>query len=935
MGFDRPPLSLLRRTLLLAACLPALVLAGCDQSPEERVEAQLKTAQERLAGGDLAAALIDLKNVVQTDPKNAEGRWLLGEVHFRLGDFASAEKELSRARDLGLQTPEVRLLLAQALLGQENYDRVVSETPAATDLASPMMRELLVARGDALLGLGKLQEAEQHFLDVIEVAPQANAYAGLARVAFARRDYEKALSLLGMGIELSPEDPQLHAMAGSLHVALRQESEAEAALQRALELDAGNYPALVNLAKLRVQHREYEKANELVDRLMEIAGQRLSVMTLKSYVALALGDYQTADRWSRQVLAHDGENSTALYVSGATAFALNQLERAHSHLTRYLKFAPNDSDARSLLSEAKALLASDTGNQVASLGERFSHVSLTALDAGELQASRRMLEAMASRTPDNPGLRARLSIMRAAGGDPRRAEEELEEGLELDNESEHQSDLDRATAALVLSYIERQNYQAAIEESLVFQKRRPELPTPYSLLAMSYLAAGQAVSARHALEEGLQKFPASIELLGNLSALETRAGNIEQAIAASKRLIAANGEHYPTLLRLSSLSLRAGDNEGAKAWARRAIDANPDSPGPKILLARLFLAENQHQEALQMLSALRQSFPNDLQVLTVLGEAQLDMGRQKEAIATLEQLTEAAPDSAGAHYLLARAYGLGGETEEMVQAFHKALDIDPYHYRTLVAYSRYLMRESKLDDAKELVGRLERDADGNPEVIKLAAELALLQADYPAAIDKFEAARAGFAKGGVFDQSISVNLSNAYWESGARDKSMEVLQEWLAHEADDPLVRLKLASRLSAEGQDEKAAEELMRVIAVDPDNWVARNQFALLLRSQGSLDAARSQAETAVEQSGRNPLVMDTFGTILLAHGDSDGAVSVLDEAHRKSPEVPVLGLHLGQALAAAGRQQDARKVLEKFLSQPAAFTERAEMERLRRSLN
>src|SRR3546814_12505709 len=118
MGFDRSLLSLLRRTLV-AICLPALLLAACDQSPEERAEALLKTAQERLVDGDLAAAVIDLKNVVQTDPQSAEGRRLLGEVYFRLGEFARAEKELSRAWDLGLQQPEARLLLTQALPGQE------------------------------------------------------------------------------------------------------------------------------------------------------------------------------------------------------------------------------------------------------------------------------------------------------------------------------------------------------------------------------------------------------------------------------------------------------------------------------------------------------------------------------------------------------------------------------------------------------------------------------------------------------------------------------------------------------------------------------------------------------------------------------------------------------------------------------------------------
>src|SRR3546814_15030975 len=37
MGFDRSLLSLLRRTLV-AICLPALLLAACDQSPEEGSE---------------------------------------------------------------------------------------------------------------------------------------------------------------------------------------------------------------------------------------------------------------------------------------------------------------------------------------------------------------------------------------------------------------------------------------------------------------------------------------------------------------------------------------------------------------------------------------------------------------------------------------------------------------------------------------------------------------------------------------------------------------------------------------------------------------------------------------------------------------------------------------------------------------------------------
>src|SRR3546814_1189692 len=82
----------------------------------------------------------------------AEARFLLGRIHLKLGDARSAEKELLRARELGLSDPELDLLLAYSQLGQQEFDAVVSGIDEELKADRALERDLVVARGEALLG---------------------------------------------------------------------------------------------------------------------------------------------------------------------------------------------------------------------------------------------------------------------------------------------------------------------------------------------------------------------------------------------------------------------------------------------------------------------------------------------------------------------------------------------------------------------------------------------------------------------------------------------------------------------------------------------------------------------------------------------------------------------------------------------------------------
>ena len=67
----------------------------------------MQSARDYIAARDDRAAAIQLRNALQQQPRNAEARFLLGQVLARTGDFLGAEKELRRALEYGYPADRV------------------------------------------------------------------------------------------------------------------------------------------------------------------------------------------------------------------------------------------------------------------------------------------------------------------------------------------------------------------------------------------------------------------------------------------------------------------------------------------------------------------------------------------------------------------------------------------------------------------------------------------------------------------------------------------------------------------------------------------------------------------------------------------------------------------------------------------------------------
>ena len=125
--------------------LSLLFLAGCSVDDDFNEAEYLKKAESFYKAGDLRSSMIELKNVLKHNPKNANARYMLALNYIEAGNGKTAEKEISRAIDLGYNRQSALPVLLRTLLLQRRY----ADVKKKLDLGDAELQnelELLVMR---------------------------------------------------------------------------------------------------------------------------------------------------------------------------------------------------------------------------------------------------------------------------------------------------------------------------------------------------------------------------------------------------------------------------------------------------------------------------------------------------------------------------------------------------------------------------------------------------------------------------------------------------------------------------------------------------------------------------------------------------------------------------------------------------------------------
>ncbi|HDZ78537.1 MAG TPA: PEP-CTERM system TPR-repeat protein PrsT, partial [Gammaproteobacteria bacterium] len=428
------------------------LLYGC--SSDDTDAQYLANAQEYFDAGKMNAAAIELKNVLKENPDNPRARLLLGKLHIETGDLAAAEKELTKARKLGVED-ELILPLLSRVLQLQGKNAELLRLPLE-NLTAKGKAEILAVQGQAKLAQGEVAEAASIIEQAISNDPgSANALIASARVHAAKKEFALAREKLEAAFLIDQKSASAWSMLGDIEWQEQNPDLAEKAYSKAIEFRKNSFADYFKRALVRIQLNIYDEAQQDVDSIKKNYPQHAGANYAQGLIFYHNKNFRDAAASFEVALSDEGRFPLALLYLGASYFLQDNPEQAETYAKRFVYLRPDNIDGRRLLamimykkqeySEAEELIRPVTE-------ARKDDINALNILTGSLIKQNKMdevidlLARLAVLQPDSPLAQTRLGAGLLAEGKNESGVEHLESAIQL------KPDNQQANALLILSY---------------------------------------------------------------------------------------------------------------------------------------------------------------------------------------------------------------------------------------------------------------------------------------------------------------------------------------------------------------------------------------------------------------------------------------------------------------------------------------------------
>jgi putative PEP-CTERM system TPR-repeat lipoprotein len=903
--------------LLCALILGTSLLTACGGGDST---ALLTEARASAAAGDYKAAIIQLKNALARDENNAEARFELGKLYLEQFDLASAEKEFRRAREAGYSPDAVNPMIARALLGQREFQRLLDELPAPAG-SGPDAATLLALRATAELGLERREEARKTTQRALQAAPgNPEVHLALAQLALADRDADKAMQEIGQALRSDPGHLDSLQLKGALLRATGKTAEAAAAYREVVRIDPRNVNARLALSNIALAGNKLADARKEVDLAL-----KQSPNNPQARYALALIDFQekkterARDTLASVLKAAPGFVPAQL-LGGSIEYALGNLQTAEAHLNKVIKAVPNNLYALRLLAATQLRLGrpDDAAKTLAPALKFVDQDAGVLVVAGEIALAKKdfsqasaYFEQAAQRNPDNAAIRTELGISRLALGD-QRAMADLHAAADMD------SDSSRADTFIILNQIKQKQFDAALASIAALEKKQSVNPLTWNYRGVAYLGKQDFVRARDSFSQALKLNPAFFPAAANLAQLDLKD---KQPVAARQRfenILKADPRHLNAMLALADLGLRNKDEKTYASWLEKAAAAQPQALQPRVALAHYQLAKGDRNKALATAREAVNVQPDNPVALDVLGAAQLALGDTANAIGSYRKLVELSGTNPAAPLTrLAAAQITAKQPVDARKSLHEALRAQPDLLDAQLMLGRLDIQAARYDDALKIARQIQQQKPGSAAGPLLEGDIALARRQFDAALAAYERAHKLEPTG-----TLLIRQHQALEGMGRAEEGEKRLAVWLDSRPQDAAIRLALAERLLKRKQNKAAADHYLLLNQSNPGNLVVLNNLAWALFESGDARAL-TFAGQAQKLQPDNPVVLDTYGWILANSGQPAKGLQHLRKASSAAPDNADIQWHMAYALYLAGDQKRALMELGTLLDNGNSFSD------------
>lgn len=908
---------------LLFALILSTTLAACGG---ESSDALLDQARQSLAAGDAKTAAIQLKNVLAKDETNAEARFELGKLYLEQLNLDGAEKEFRRAREAGYAAAEVNPMLARALLGQREFQRVLDELPIPAD-AGPEHAPLLALRATAELGLDRKEDARQSAERARQIGgSHPDVQFALAQMALADNEVDQALQALDAALKADPGHRDSLLLKGDLLRHRGQQAEAIATYQALLRADPRNVNARLALAGAALADNRLDDARKEVDAALKLMPNNLQARYTAALIEFRDKQPERARDGLAGVLKAAPNYLPALLLAGTVEHALGNLQTAEAHLGKVVAAVPNNPYALRLLASTQLRLGrvDDAARTLAPALRAAGQDAGVLSVAGEIALARRdyaqastYFEQAVQRAPDNAALRTELGIARLAQGD-QRAMADLQAAADLGGAG------NRADSVIILTQLRQEKFDAALESIAALEKKRGADPLSWNYRGAAYVGKKDFARARDSFGQALKLNPAFFPAAANLAQLDLRDNKPDAARQRFESILKADPKHLNAMLALADLAQRRQDEKAFVGWLEKAAATHPQALPPRIALARHQLAKGDRNQALATAREAVNAQPDHPVALDLLGTIQLALGDHANALGSFRKVAEGQPGEPGPLVKVAGAQIAAKDYAGATQSLRDALRLQADHLEALVMLGGLEIQANRPDEAGKLARQAQQRHPKHPAGHILEADAAFARKDYPASLAALDRAHAMAPSNALLLRQLQVLTANQRPAEGEKR-----LAAWLASNPGDTAVRVALAESLLKRGQHQAAVEQYLDLNKRSPNSLVVLNNLAWALHQAGDKRAI-DFAEQAHKLQPENPAVMDTLGWILVQRGQGARGLKLLQQAHSKAPDAGEIHYHLAAAYAKTGDAVRARSELQRLLNSGIAFPQEQDARKL-----
>jgi putative PEP-CTERM system TPR-repeat lipoprotein len=909
----------------VSAFLLVLSLTACGtDSPE----AMLASAKDYLAKNDAKAAVIQLKNALQSKPDLAEARFLLGKALLDEGNVSGADVELRKAADLKYPADQLVPLQARVLLQLGQAKKVVDEF-GKMQLSSPESRaELQTTLGNAYLVQGKPDAAKQAFDAALSaVADYGPAVFGQARLKVAGRDVAGAMALLDSALEKNPKFLEARQLKGDLLAFQGKSQEAQDLYRQILDARPDYVPAHISLISRQMEAGKLDEAEKQFEAMRKIMPASPQTTYVQAELFYRQKKFKEAREAIQQHLRVVPDSVVGQQLAGAIEYELKSYVTAERYLHAVLSKTPEIGMARRILIASylrsgqpdKALSVlqpilgkiDDDSNLLALAGEVF-------VQNGDVERGGSYFAKAAALDPENKGKQTALALSHLAKGETETAYKELEKIASTDTGI-------RADMTLIAAQLRGRKFDQALKSIDGLEKKQPGNPLIDNLRGTALLGKRDMGGARKSFEKALQKDQAYFPAAANLARLDLADKKPGEAKKRFDGVLAKNPKSSPALLALAELQARTGGKpDDVLALINQAVAANPTDVASRLALINFHLGTKEPKKAVAAAQDASGSLPDNPLLLDAEGRAQQAAENYNQALSVYGRLATLTPSAVQPYLRMAEIYVAAKDKDAAMQSLRKALSIKPDSIEAQRGMMMLDLDAGRTANALATARNIQKQAPKNPVGYLLEGDAHAVGKAWKEAANAY---RNGIRQTGA--NELAIKLHAALSAQNVPGEADRFADGWLKEHPKDQQFRLYLAESATSRNDYPVAIRHYRALLESQPDNPALLNNLAWVLgqnKDPKAIDLAEKAYKLAPEQAS----IVDTFGSLLVAKGDLERGVELMRKAHALAPNNPMITLNLAKALVKAGKSAEAKPMLDELAGLGDRFSGNSEVNEL-----